>query len=307
MSTPIYKTPFVMQNGVLASPESYRFFTCPSNSQILIRSVDSFCDAHAHWHDFVQIWYILDGVFEHTIHGKTECLSAGDLAIVPLFHQHALRDCHETPFQTVCIEFSVQYLESIIEDAYLRSVFLRPLEFAGSATSFSLPMTVRPWVDVCIRRLAAEFSKDPQRCLILFHEELAKLLRLLAEEALAFGTFAESASWQHFNMIYRVLKYTQAHYQDNITLEKISRYCQMSRSGFSRLFKEITGNTYLEYLHIVRTSIATRYLDITEMSIPEIILLSGFRTRANFYRYYQYYVGLSPTQVRKGIPKERLN
>lgn len=307
MSTPIYNIPFVVQNGVLAHQKSCRFFGCPPNGQILIRSTEEFADAMAHWHDFIQIWYVLDGVYAHTIRDRTEFLSAGDLAIVPPFHRHALSDWQELPFQTVCIEFSMQYLESIMEDAHLRTAFLRPTEFAGAAASFSVPAQLRPWVDECMRRLAAEFAENRSKCLALRREELAKLLRLLAEQALAASVSAADDAWRHFRVMRQAIDYAQAHYQDHVTLEEISKVCQMSRCSFSRLFKEITGNTFCEYLCMVRVMIAAQYLGTTDLSVPEVMRLSGFRTRANFYRIYRYYFGLTPAEARRGRSKERLN
>lgn len=286
---------------MLALAKHSRFFNLPPHQQILIRSTQRFSDAMPHWHDFIQLWYVLEGVFRHEFRDRVELLPAGTAVIVPPFHKHALSDDEDQPYRVACLEFSTEYLESVLDDTLCRTAYLRPLTYAGQAVSFAVPGQARAQAEELIPPLVDAFAQDFQKCLALRRGDIQELLLLFGDQALACAaTGNTSSSWRHFKAIRQAVSYALEHYREPITLEEVSRYCQMSRCRFARMFKEITGNTFVEYLSMLRVSAAARTLSSTDVGMEEVMRRSGFRTRANFYRIFQYYVGLTPAEVRKG-------
>ena len=78
------------------------------------------------------------------------------------------------------------------------------------------------------------------------------------------------------NIIDDVIKYTNRHYQENITLNQICTIFSKSRSFISHTFKKETGQSFREYLISVRLRAAKSLLLYSNLSISEIAYSVGF-------------------------------
>ena len=83
------------------------------------------------------------------------------------------------------------------------------------------------------------------------------------------------------------------------TLAQMSRQSGLSRTRFSDLLKEITGDTPTVYLRRMRVSRAQELLRTTQCSITEIALESGFATSQHFARIFKSFTRETAGQYRK--------
>mgnify|MGYP001943253646 FL=1 len=72
----------------------------------------------------------------------------------------------------------------------------------------------------------------------------------------------------------------------------------MSRSHFCRLFKEVTGQTLIEYVNDIRLSKAKAMLQDPNLSITEIALSTGFSDINYFSRLFKKTYQISPSGMR---------
>lgn len=96
-----------------------------------------------------------------------------------------------------------------------------------------------------------------------------------------------------------VLEYVQTNYQKDITLDFLCRLFCTNRTTLNRRFKELTGETALQYLTKYRMGIAEEMLSHTNLSIAEIGNACGYRYDSYFVRQFTKEVGMSPTDYRK--------
>ena len=85
----------------------------------------------------------------------------------------------------------------------------------------------------------------------------------------------------------------------NMTLEHIAKSFYISQSHLSRLFKQLTGESFSDYLRKVRLSGACSLLTDTDMTIKEIIKKCGMRDTTSFYKAFSEYTGITPNQYKK--------
>jgi AraC-like DNA-binding protein len=97
-------------------------------------------------------------------------------------------------------------------------------------------------------------------------------------------------------LVGEIKKYIQLHYTNTITLSEIARAIERSPSYVTNLFKEVTGQSPIEYLHYVRVSKSKDLLISTSKSIREIAELTGFCDQAYYNRIFKKITGVSPTR-----------
>ncbi len=85
----------------------------------------------------------------------------------------------------------------------------------------------------------------------------------------------------------------------NMTLEHIAESFYISKSHLSRLFKQLTGESFSDYLRKVRLAGACALLVDTDMTVEEIIKKCGMRDTTSFYKVFSEYTGMTPNNYRK--------
>ena len=84
----------------------------------------------------------------------------------------------------------------------------------------------------------------------------------------------------------------------DLSLDDISRYCNISSYYFSKLFKQETGENYVEYLNKVRIGNAKKMLSESDVSIKEICYSVGFSDPNYFSRAFKKYEGVTPSEFK---------
>lgn len=101
-----------------------------------------------------------------------------------------------------------------------------------------------------------------------------------------------------FKRLNRVLNYTFSRASENITVNEIAEQANLSRSQFSRFFKERTGKTFISFLNEVRIENACTQLLNTRESIERISYDNGFQNISNFNRQFKKVKKITPSQFR---------
>ena len=96
------------------------------------------------------------------------------------------------------------------------------------------------------------------------------------------------------------IEYIAQYYNRNITVVELAKSCSMSVTNFRKKFKEVTGNSPLDYLNNLRISVAHHLLCTTELPILSVSEDVGFRSLSSFNRLFKRRYGFSPRQARKG-------
>ncbi len=85
-------------------------------------------------------------------------------------------------------------------------------------------------------------------------------------------------------------------------LESLAKEVGMSRTSFAQQFKQLVGNTPMDYLTEWRMSLAYSKLQFTEDTLLSIALDLGYQSESAFSRAFKKVIGKSPGEVRKGEP-----
>ncbi|MFS0775052.1 response regulator [Neobacillus sp. 3P2-tot-E-2] len=96
----------------------------------------------------------------------------------------------------------------------------------------------------------------------------------------------------------------QHHQNPDLSIEAVARYVNISNSYFSILFKQETGQTFVDYLTSFRIEKAKYLLKVSGYLSYEISDQVGFNNSTYFSTIFKKYNGCSPTEYRKRILEE---
>jgi AraC-type DNA-binding domain-containing proteins len=106
---------------------------------------------------------------------------------------------------------------------------------------------------------------------------------------------------QTCGIISRAKQFIEENYNRDISLDDVSRIVDISPYYFSKLFKEETGENFIEYLTNIRMERARKLLQNRELSIKNICIDIGYSDPNYFSRIFKKQAGLTPTEYREGL------
>jgi AraC-like DNA-binding protein len=96
----------------------------------------------------------------------------------------------------------------------------------------------------------------------------------------------------------RVQEYIEAHLEENIALEALAAAAGLSMFHFARAFKQSEGVTPHSYLVQRRIERAQELLTVTDCSLSDIALATGFSDQSHLARHFRERVGMPPSAFR---------
>jgi two-component system response regulator YesN len=97
----------------------------------------------------------------------------------------------------------------------------------------------------------------------------------------------------------RAKKYIEVHYMEKISLEIVSNAVFICPSYLSRLFTEVEGFTFVEYVTEVRMDHARLLLREYKYKIYEVAEMVGYHNIKHFIRVFKEKCGMPPSQYRE--------
>lgn len=98
--------------------------------------------------------------------------------------------------------------------------------------------------------------------------------------------------------IISVINYIKANYKNDISLSDAAGYVHITPFHLSKLFKKVTGRSFITYVNDYRIETAKDLLTSTIGTVTEISEQAGFRNITNFYRTFRKSTGMSPQEYR---------
>ena len=231
-----------------------------------------------HWHDFIEIEYILAGHGKNVIDGTEYELKRNTLFFCSPVNFHHVEYDDET------ILINITLSENICDPGAL---YLLTSAKNENAVVFSEADSI--FVKNLIFELAtAVEDRDKDYYSILINALLVKTVKHLQKKRILTLNYVQAA-----------MLYILNNFRNNITLTSAAEHVGLSPSYLSTLFSKNTGITFKDYLTSMRFEHAKKLLQYSELSISEICAECGFEDYANFLRSFKSYTGTSPMKFRK--------
>ncbi|MGI6065864.1 MAG: response regulator [Bacillota bacterium] len=113
-----------------------------------------------------------------------------------------------------------------------------------------------------------------------------------------------SREFRNSNLVEKAIQYVDENYHQELSLEDVARQVYLSPCYFSRLFKQVKGLSFSEYLTQVRMEEARRLLLHTDLLVSEIATRVGYRDARYFSQVFKKAEGSTPVNFRRDISKQ---
>jgi two-component system response regulator YesN len=90
-------------------------------------------------------------------------------------------------------------------------------------------------------------------------------------------------------------------YTKNITLEEIAKRVGVSSQYLSKIFKDETNQTFVEYLTTLRINRAKDIIQTSDQPIKQVGIMVGYKDPNYFSRIFRSVVGISPSDFRDSV------
>lgn len=124
---------------------------------------------------------------------------------------------------------------------------------------------------------------------------------LLTSGYMIIDSYAEclDSSRANQSLIEKTCNYIMTHLGDDLSLAKVSAEVYLSKSYLSHIFKQLTGETFNDYVRKQRIHRARTLLTSTDMAIDDIASACGFNSSTYFATVFKTEMGISPTAFRQ--------
>lgn len=129
------------------------------------------------------------------------------------------------------------------------------------------------------------------------HVQSYRRVRFLVDEMIAFVNSVKGEAYD--DLVYRVQAYVQEHLGEELRLERVGEAVGLSPAYLSRVFKEKSGQNFVEYVNQMRIARAKGELLGDDASIAEISRACGFESVSYFTRVFKKSTGITPGAFRK--------
>ncbi|WP_417077460.1 AraC family transcriptional regulator [Hominenteromicrobium sp.] len=243
-----------------------------------------------HAHDFLELYYFLDGSVTYYIEDQVYDLCPGDLLIIPAgkMHRPVIANEHAA-YERMVLWTTPQYLQSIDSPAGDLQKNLQKVGEHGYCVPFRGDETV--FVTALLKKLLymQKNDTDPKFCAGAVELYLWTIFR-------SYGVI-DTTHRNETQVIPQVIRYITEHFSEPLTLEDIAAEFFVSKSYLNRHFKAYTNSTVYAYIMALRLTHARRML---REGIPAVEAgrECGFSDYSTFYKAFKTQTGLSPQQFK---------
>lgn len=248
----------------------------------------------AHWHEYVEFIWIREGHMTAVVQADTYELEPGDLLVINSSELHATRIRGRNGYcPYVLIQVSAKRLREYFPNLELLrfSTLLRAEEIQSS------PELLRP-----LEAMQQLFEENREGYQLLFRARFFEFLHAMyCRRSTLSLQRTENATARDLNRIMDTVAWVQANYREPLTLEDAAEHLNISREYFCRIFKKYTGQTFLDYLCMIRTTKLYGELQTSELSIPQLMERNGLTNYKTFLRTFHTLYGTTPQKMRQSI------
>ncbi|WP_418588632.1 AraC family transcriptional regulator [Hominenteromicrobium sp.] len=243
-----------------------------------------------HAHDFLELYYFLDGSVTYYIEDQVYDLCPGDLLIIPAgkMHRPVIANEHAA-YERMVLWITPQYLQGIDSPAGDLQKNLQKVGEHGYCVPFRGDETV--FVTALLKKLLymQKNDTDPKFCAGAVELYLWTIFR-------SYGVI-DTTHRNETQVIPQVIRYITEHFSEPLTLEDIAAEFFVSKSYLNRHFKAYTNSTVYAYIMALRLTHVRRML---REGIPAVEAgrECGFSDYSTFYKAFKTQTGLSPQQFK---------
>lgn len=265
-----------------------------SNSDILFRIDDRGLEyVTPHWHNSLEILYILEGCQEISIEQKPgRILQAGECLVINSREIHSIQS--REPCRCMVLQILYPFLQRHIPDID-RIRFYLP----ASREQCRCPEEYEN-IQNCLSQACRLWPLSSSAASLQFHSLIFQILyELVTFFRVDVSPAEKESSAKYIHRLGHITSYVRDHYAEDITLDQIAGEVSLNPDYFTRFFKKYMGMTFLDYVNSIRLEHIARDLLDTDLSIQDLLEKHGFTNYKLFMKMYKNRFRCTPGEMRR--------
>lgn len=219
---------------------------------------------------------------------------AGDIGIAKPDVYHRNCSMSDTPYDRYVLKIRTEIFQPVIDIIgqdnmnYLCSEYLHFTQESQNT------------IHDMFEEMLCEYNKKTPASQLILQGMVYKFFFYIYDNRLPDQPGSSIIHLKHFDdRIQEALVYVENNLKIGPSIEDTAKYVSLSPSHFSRLFKEITGTSYSDYVSEVRLEHAAIMLELGEKNINKIAESLGLSSGNYLCNIFKKKYGLTPSQFRK--------
>ena len=240
-------------------------------------------------HPFIKVVYVLSGKGTFHLGPNTEPFSAGDVIVVAPGTRNRIEDdpTSASSLYVCCIAKNLLRFDSDLIQLLTTDIYRGDGHFANRVASILRRMVHAQEVESTTRSVS--LVADAMKLVHAVCQRSEKSRRSekgVATERVTVERYVESLPSQFF---------------DESTIDVAANQLGIPRRTFTKLFTEITGETWLNHIRRLAIEHAQRRLHQKDLPITSVAFECGFNDLSTFYRQFKTHCGMAPGKYRESL------
>ena len=253
-----------------------------------------------HYHNVIEIIYVLEGEFVVTISDTKYTLKPGEMVLINAKEVHSVHVLDYGIHRSFAVKFLPETIcsdsQSLMELKYIIPYIMSFSNFKTHYTKDELGNSdIKDYIDHIIkedreRKYAYKFA---------IRIYISHLFLDLIRKVNTINPIEEEIKENIRNKFTDIFHYISSHYAEKLTAVQTAKRFGLRQADFSAYFKKITGKSFNEYLNYVRICKAKRMLISSEKNISEIAFAVGFTNTSYFINCFKAQMGMTPAGFKQ--------
>lgn len=246
----------------------------------------------AHWHEHLEIIYVLEGEITASINDVSYELKKGDIFLVNSNDIHYTYTHEDAKYYL--LQIPPVHLERI-------STRWKRLKFQELMTGEEEYLNCQ--LGEIFQEIASLYEEKKEGYHLLVLSAVYRLLYLLYTEGIRAEENTETAhgTVRDLERMKLCMEFVREHYGESISLADAAGLLSITPEHFCRLFRKYTGQTFLAYVNQIRMEHFHTDLLETDENITFLLDKNGITNYKGFLRKFKETYGEPPKEVRRSL------
>lgn len=254
----------------------------PDNLHLKIRSYKHLMGVMPHWHEHIELDFIITGECSFIDNGIELTASEGDLLIFNSSSIHSISS--QKGVDILCLLIEPEFFGREHRD----NIYLKNVARSDNTVKSAFDELLSEWQ---LRDGATHLMQTS-----IVYRLAAYLLREYSAGSITKKDIELYTA--NLSRIKAACDYVGENYKGSVTTADMASRFYISESHFCRFFKRITGKTFIEYLNEYRINKAIQLLLSTALTVTEVSSAVGFENINYFSRIFKRQTGKTPSNMR---------
>ena len=253
-----------------------------------------------HWHKEIEFIYVIDGTLTVSVNSRKFEMNRGDISVILPEQPHALFQYENVEANYINIVFNLEYLHSQGTTNYLYDKYIAPFVKGERSLDPYIPCRslinaeLFPYINELFNCRHESYTEDG----LLIISDLIHIMHTVCKKSVE---VSQDLMSEHIkaDKVKKAVYKVQNCFHKHLTIAFMAEVCGVSESHFMKIFKDVTKQSFNEFLVNYRLEVAAKQLRESELKVIDIAVACGFNNHSYFTRAFIKKYGLTPVKYRR--------